>query len=161
MIGIGIRVYSNSKVYYALIEKSPDSSLEYIEISHLIVPLALVKPERLNFVRNTILDILVEYKVESAVIRLSEARGALKNYEIERLFLEGVLQEALASCSVNRYCAAQIAQISGILKWDRTDFKKYADNEKSITDFSWDTDWSQLSKEERESVIACLAALEL
>lgn len=161
MIGIGLRVYSNSKVYYAIIDKRPSGALKYRNVDFLNVPLALEPPDRFNFIRNIILDILIEYSVESAVLRLSEKPASLTSSVVDRYFLEGVIQEALASCSVDKFRVGPISVLSGLLKWPRDDFKKYAEAEKHLDGFEWTKDWKKLSKEERESVLACLASLNL
>ena len=83
MIGIGLRVYSNSKIFYTIIEKLESGDLNYLAVSQLNIPLALNKPESLNFVRNTLFDILEEYTVKNAVIRLAETVMSLTQIAID------------------------------------------------------------------------------
>ena len=52
---IGLRVFSNSVVHYCIIEKLPDDSFNYLDISQINIPLSINKPEALNFTRNTLL----------------------------------------------------------------------------------------------------------
>lgn len=161
MIGIGLRTYSNTKVYYCLIEKSSNNSLNYIDVSFIRVPLALTLPEALNFIRNTILDILIQYKVTRAVIRISEYGGQF-NPSVGRIYLEGVIQETLASSMVEKYLAGQISEITKIAAIEKTDFKLMANAEKEFEFRPPGKDWkNDFSLEERESIIACYTSLNL
>lgn len=157
MRGIGIRVYSNSRIYYCLMEKEEDDILNYLDISYLNVPLSIELPEQLNFIRNTLLDILNQYEVQRAVIRLAELNGA----STERIYLEGVIQESLSSSNVERFLAGQIAQITKVGQMDRTDFKKYASAEMSFPYIPEDMNWGALKQEERECILACYTSLNL
>lgn len=162
MIGIGIRVYSNSKVYYCLIEKLSDGTINYLDVSHLNVPLSINRPESLNFIRNTILDILTEYGVTKAVIRIAEFGGTLNSIAIERYYLEGVIQESLASSNVQNFIAGQISEISKVGRFAMTDFKKFANAEKDFTKIPSSKNWkSDFSLEERETILTANASLNL
>ena len=162
MTGIGIRVFSNSKVYYCLIEKQTDGTLNYLDISYLNVPLSINRPEALNFIRNTILDILTEYNVTKAVIRIDEFGGTLNSTAIERYYLEGVIQESLASSNVQNFFAGQISEITKVAKFQKTDFKKFANAEIDFTEIPPTKNWkNDFSLEERESILACYTSLNL
>ncbi len=161
MHGIGIRVYSNSTVYYTIIEENTDGNLVYKSIDRLYVPSALERPERLNFIRNTLLDIISEYKVTKAAIRIAEFGGTIDKNAIERLYLEGVIQEAFASSTVENFDAAQIARLCAVAGIERTDFKKLAKAEIDFEHFPEDLNWGNYSLEERESVLAAYTALKL
>lgn len=165
LTAIGLRVQSNHRVYYTIIESDENSKLIYRDISFVNVPLALVDPERLNFVRNTILDILNEYGVRRAAIRVSEVAGKyqpkLTQKAIERFNLEGVLQESLASCEVERYVAGRISTLSSLANLPPKAFKRLAEGEDVFEHFPAENDWYGLSLEERESALACFAALNL
>jgi hypothetical protein len=162
MVGIGIRVYSNSRIYYAIISYDKEKGeLAYKSISHLNVPVTLEKPEQLNFIRNSILDLMLEYNVEMAAIRLAEMGiGTIKQTTIDRYYLEGVIQEAIASSPVRKYVAGPIAKLSASFE-KRTDFKEYAGGVKDFEHLPEDINWKALTLEERESVLACFAAINL
>lgn len=159
MITIGLRVYSNHKIYYCLLEQYSDGSLNYLDISYLNIPLSLQWPEALNFVRNTVLDILLQYKVERAAIRICEFGTIINSPIIERSYIEGVLQESIASSSVKKYLTGKIAEFTSLLSMKRDEFKKYADAELEYSNIPLGQNWNKFSLEERETILVANAAL--
>ncbi len=160
MIGIGLRVYSNKKIYYSIIEETVDS-YNFLTVDLINVPLAMEEPERLNYIRNTIIDIIAEYKIDKALVRVKESLYNVNKRDIERFYIEGVLLESLAGSTVSKYKLGQIATIAMLIGIERKNFKKFADSEVEFDDIPNDIDWSSLDKEERESILACHAALKL
>ncbi len=160
-VGIGLRVYSNKKVFYSIIRQTFTIPLEFLDVSLLNIPFSLDIPERLNFVRNTILDIMTEYEVTRAAIRISEFGRTLDQRGIERIQIEGVLQESLASSMVEKFVAGQISVLASLAGIARSDFKPLASGEKNFQHFPVGRRWQELSLEERESVLACYASLNL
>lgn len=159
MVGIGLRVYSNSAVYFSIIEES-SGVLTYKTTSYVTVPNCLIKPESLSFVRNTLLDIFKEYKVNRAGIRVSEFNGFHPNQKtIERFYLEGIIQESVASSTIEKYIAGQISSLSSILQFKREEFKKYTKGNEKFPNYP--LDWSKLSLEEKESVIVAVCSLKI
>jgi Holliday junction resolvasome RuvABC endonuclease subunit len=65
------------------------------------IPQTLNVPEQLKYVRNNILDILREFDVSLAAIRVCEA--SVQKPSVERLYIEGVIQEAFSSSNVKDY----------------------------------------------------------
>lgn len=161
MTTIGLRVYSNSKIYYCILEQDNLGNVNYLDISHINIPIALQWPEALNFVRHTVLDILLEYKIDRAIIRICEFGATLNTSLIERSYVEGVLQEALASSNVNIYLAGKIAEFTSLLGMERDNFKKYATAELIFSNVPSSMDWNSLSLEERETILTANAALNL
>jgi hypothetical protein len=161
MIGAGLRVVSDSRIYYCIIDQN-STGLNYSDISHIQVPMALDRPERLNFVRNTWLDILNLYSVNRAVIRISEFSGfALNHTGYERLYLEGVLQECLAGSGVEKFIATQISQLESAGQFERKSWKKFADGTNTFEHIPPEIDWSKLKLEERESILAAYISIHL
>lgn len=160
MIGIGLRVYSNSNIFYTIIEET-DTEYIYISISHLKIPIALNEPERLSYLRNTLLDIISEYQIDKALIRVSESVYNVTQESIQRFYVEGVILETLASANINKYKLGKIATISSLLGVESSKFKKYADNEIAFELLPKDLDWSKFSLEERESILSCHASLNI
>jgi hypothetical protein len=158
---IGLRVFSNSVVHYCIIEKLQDDSLNYLDISQINIPLSINRPEALNFTRNTLLDILEEYEVKSAVIRIPEFGRTINGTAIERSYIEGVIQESLASSTVDNFLAGQIAELTRIAGFPKTDFKKYADAELDFPTIPDGLDWKKLGIEKRECILACFTAFNL
>ena len=160
MVGIGIRVYSNKKVYYSIIEETEDSR-NYLSTSFFVIPLAMNAPERLNYVRNTIIDIINEYGVTTALVRVRERLTNINKLAVERFYIEGVLLEAIAGSKVTKYKLGEISSITSLLGIERTDFKKLTNNELQWDDLPENMDWAELANEEREAISSCLASLKL
>lgn len=153
MVSIGFRV-SPTRVTYAIVRGTPPSDFVLIDASAVFIPPALETPRQLQFVRTTLLDVMDEYAVSRAGLRLVEAVSQRKNPF--RLNLEGVIQELLASSSVERFVAGPIATIAGLLGHrDRTLVKKLISGEETP---SYSITWSELSVEEREAVLMAIAA---
>src|SRR3569832_2919507 len=83
---------------------------EVISVDRVNEPKALEVPEAMKYVRNTILDVIREYNIERAGIRINE--NVAKRPSHERIQMEGVIQEAIASSTVSDYYCGQIASIS-------------------------------------------------
>jgi len=161
MIGIGLRVYSNKKIYYSIIEETVDS-YNFLTVDFINIPLAMNEPERLNYIRNTIVDIIAEYDISTALVRVKESLFNMTKRDIERFYIEGVLLESLAGSTVSKYKLGQIATIAMLLEIERTKFKKLADGDLIFEKIPDDIDWSGICcKEERESILACHASLKL
>jgi len=158
---IGLRVYSNSKIYFSIIEHQTDGSLNYLNISHLNIPKSLNWPEALNFIRNTILDIILEYEVKNAIIRICEFGMTLNKNLIERSYIEGVLQETIASSNVEKFLVGQISEFTSLLGIPRENFKKYANAELIYPNIPATLDWNNFSLEERETILTANAAFNL
>jgi Holliday junction resolvasome RuvABC endonuclease subunit len=150
---IGIRA-SPQKVWYGVVEGEEEQHI--VAVDSIVVPPALHLPEQLHFVRTTLLDILLEYGIRRAGIRLTEP--AAQSTSIERLNLEGVIQELLSSSDVEAYFAGAIATIAARLgEGDRARVKEYFDG----GDFRGLKRWSTYSREERESIVTAVAAARL
>lgn len=154
---IGFRVYSDKKIYYCIIEKLADNSINYIDYSSIEIPQALNWPEALAYTRNTILDILNLYEIKQTVIRIAELDGA----SLERCYIEGVLQEAIASSPVEKFQTGQISTIASLLRIQRDNFKQFANNEIVYDDIPDEIDWTRISKPEREAILTANSALNL
>ena len=93
-------------------------------------PMTLEIPERLKYFRNNILDILREFSIEKAVIRVNEASS--QNLKIERLYIEAVIQEAFSSSNISEYRVIRKAGICSKLNIDPAQFKNLIDNKGEI-----------------------------
>lgn len=153
-ISIGIRV-SPSKIFYCVVREE-DDSIELVLVDKVIIPKSLNTPEQLKFVRNTFMDILRENSVVFACIRITESNA--RSTSIPRLYLEGVIQELLASSSVHKYYVGQISNISSKLGIERDEFKPYVAGETTFNDISI---WDEIPPESRESILSSISALNL
>ena len=147
---IGIRV-KPTEVTFSVYDSDENIILN---IESVKVPSALRTPEALKYVRSIILDVLIEYDVRHAGLRVTEPTA--KSQSAERIQIEGVIQEAFASSMLDRYYIGQISSISSKIAIARSEFKKYVDGE---LNFDRVANWPDLSKEERESVLTALGAI--
>lgn len=150
MNAIGIRV-SPRAVTYVIYD---GAAREIVSVDTIGVPKALTAPEALKYVRNTILDVIREYDVEKAGIRITESNAQRPSHE--RIQLEGVIQEAFASSTVSNYYCGQISAISARLGIPRTDFKKYISNE---MDFKAVANWTTHGPDEKEAILTAIGAM--
>jgi hypothetical protein len=128
--------------------------LKIINVEDIKVPLAFTIPDALKYIRNNLLDILREYQVSSAGIRITEPTAQRIN--IERVQIEGVIQEAFASSSLDHYYVGQISSVSAKIGIQRSDFKKYIDGS---LDFNEVENWNSFSSSQKEAVFCALGAV--
>ncbi len=147
---LGIRVKPNAVVI--AVYDSDENKI--INVESIKIPKALSTPEALKYTRNSILDILREYKIQNAGLRIVESNS--KTLVIRRLEIEGVIQEAFASSTLSSYFCGQISKISSKLSMVRGDFKKFVDGE---LEYEKVENWKELNKEEREAVLTALGAV--
>ncbi|XLZ68735.1 hypothetical protein ABT364_19600 [Massilia sp. SR12] len=125
---------------------------EIINVEDILIPKAFAVPEALKYVRNNFLDVLREFEIKRAGIRVTESNSQTLN--IGRIQLEGVIQEAFASSTLDYYYIGQIASISARIGIDRADFKLYVDGSKT-----WHVDnWDGLKPVQREAVLCAIGA---
>lgn len=148
---IGIRANPNA-IYYCVLSEDADS-INIKIIDKVLVPKALETPEQLKFIRNTFKDIFLENSITNACIRITESNAQSTN--IPRIYLEGVLQELIASSIIERYFVGQISSISAKLSIDRATFKPLVNGESSFNDLEI---WPELDAFKREAVLAAFAA---
>lgn len=153
-ISIGLRS-APSCIYYAIVKEQNDA-IAILVIDKVVVPSALIIPEQLKFIRNTFLDILSEFNVNLACIRVTEANAQSPNRF--RISIEAVIQELLASSTVSHYYSGQISNISAKVGFERNLFKAYVDGSQKFNDID---DWSIYKPEHREALLSAFSALNL
>lgn len=162
MRGIGIRVVSNHTIYYCIFEVNDDNQYNMLDLGKIKIPGKLVKPEYLAVVRCNIIDILTSYKIEAACIRLAESTATVTGTFLDRVNIEGVIQESISSSPVKNLLAGQISELAASMKIKRPDFRKYVD---ANIEFEYIPDgyiWEKsFSKEERESILCAFISLKL
>ncbi len=151
---IGIRA-SPSEITYCILNGS-DQEFEVKVVDKIITPKALAVPEQLKFIRSTLCDIINENKVSVACIRVSESSAQKVN--VLRTYMEGVIQEIIASSTIERYYVGQISNISARLGIERAEFKPLAAGQSTFLNMEI---WGDFSFEERECVMASASALNL
>lgn len=154
MRSVGLRV-KPKEIYYSILEESGDI-YKVINLSKLIIPKALALPDSLKYIRNTFIDILLEYNVKRAGIRVTETFAP--NKDILRISIEAIIQELLASSPVEKFIIGQISNLSATLKIQRSEFKPLANGNINIFTMS---KWGDKKIEERECILAAISALKI
>lgn len=145
---IGIRAAPKA-VTFVVFDTDEDTVLNVEDIR---IPIAFQTPDALKYIRNNLLDILREYNIDRAGIRVTEPNAQSPN--IARIQIEGVVQEAFASSLLKSYYVGQISSISFRLGIERANFKRYVDGH-----LDWPVqNWTSLSKEQREALLCAIGA---
>jgi len=153
MRAIGFRA-APAEVTYAIVEGDGDS-FRILNTDALVVPPALLPPNQLHYLRTVLLDVMREYEVQLAGLRLAE--GTAKKTFVFRANIEGVLQELLASSSVTWYFTGRKDRIASLLGYtDRTELTRLIDGDENPP---YSDSWGTLSKNEREAILASCAAI--
>lgn len=149
VITIGIRA-GNRGVTFAVFDSTSKS---VVNVEEIRIPAAFSTPDGLKYLRSNLLDVLREFSVEKAGIRVTEPMAKI-SYP-ERIQIEGVVQEAFSSSNLQSYYIGQISSISARLGIDRDQFKPMADGEKD----PGIEDWGDMSKEGREATLCAMGAV--
>ncbi|WP_262244377.1 hypothetical protein [Serratia liquefaciens] len=144
---LGIRV-EPKRIWFSIY--CTDSST-VINVDKIIVPEILDTPEKLKVIRNNIIDIIREYDIKLAGIRMFE--GNSKTISIERLFIEGVIQESFASSNLEDYT---IFRLSSLAARFRVSSKALKDNIENGSELHGIKLKELTSKPERESLLASI-----
>jgi len=151
---IGIRV-TPSTLYFSIVTYE-NEVLEITVVDKINNPKALNIPEQLKFLRNTLCDIINEFNITNACIRITESNA--QSINIPRIYIEAVIQELFASSTVIKYYVGQISSISANLGIDRADFKPFAEGKEVFNEIE---NWASYSLEERESLMSSISALNI
>jgi hypothetical protein len=146
---IGIRV-SPSEVTFSIFDTVENS---IINIEEIAIPNALTVPEKLKYIRCNILDVLREYEVKKAGIRLSEPSA--RQINLERIQIESVILEAFASSNLDDYYYGAISTIAAKNNITRQNIKPLVKGE---TNHEAIENWQELSEKEREAVLTAIGA---
>lgn len=152
---IGIRVKPDCIIYSII--KQEGEIKEIVITDKVNVPIALQVPEQLKFIRSTFLDIIFENQVNLACIRVTESTS--QKISIERINIEAIIQELIASSSIEKYYVGQISTISAKLGIARENFKPLI--ESKTNDCKFFDGWNKYNKEEKESLLAALSAFNI
>lgn len=150
MITIGIRA-APGEVTFAIYNSSKN---KIVNVEAIRIPAAFAAPDALKYLRSNLLDVLREYAVERAGIRATEPSAMSPS--IERIQIEGVIQETFASSNLSGYYVGHISSITARLKIPRTDFKPLVAGEKEYME-----NWKELSANQREAVLCAVGAADV
>lgn len=146
---LGIRV-TPKKIYFSIFDKHNN---EFKNIEVIVVPQSLAMPEKLKYIRNNIFDLLREYHIQQAGIKITEANAQKMN--IERLYIEGVIQETFASSEIESYKTLMLAGIASKLQTTAKELKKFIEKQDNQTGIQMNVD--DYVKEEIESMLVAVA----
>ncbi|WHP05766.1 hypothetical protein QLH32_17460 [Acinetobacter corruptisaponis] len=121
MRSLGIRV-EPKKVTFVVINYN-DNKVDILNVENIKIPVSLDFPSKLKYVRNTVLDIIREYNVCVAGIRIAESSS--QNIDTDRLHIEGVIQEAFSSSTVSNYFTGRLQTISKKLSITNSQYKDF------------------------------------
>lgn len=124
-----------------------------VNVEIIKIPKALPTPDALKYVRNNILDVIREFSIARAGLRVTESSAQSRN--VERIEIEGVIQEAFASSCLQGYYIGQISNISRRVGFARDQFKRFVSNEIPYEPVE---NWDELKPEAREAIFAALGA---
>lgn len=149
MLTIGIRA-APSAVTFAIFNSDTRA---IVNVEEIVIPSAFEVPDALKYVRSNLLDVLREYHIERAGLRVTEPFAQQLN--IARVQIEGVIQEAFASSSLQRYYTGTIATIAGRIGENRDSIKPMV---KGIRDPGVEG-WANHTDIEREAVLCAMGAV--
>jgi len=154
---IGIRANPN-KIFYSLINISGETFS--VSNEELIIPVSFDVPQKLKYVRKTMLDIFNEYNVEFAGIRIAEpAASAFGAHDSFRIMLEGNIQELIASSKVQKYFLGIKVSIASKLGLSNDgSISTLVEGGEKFKDIPG---WSKISKEHRECILVAFATYNL
>lgn len=157
MVSIGIRAKAK-EIYYCIVDET-DSNIELKALERFIVPQALDMPDRLSYIRTSFESIILEFGTVNAGIRIAEGIQTVNNSTIERMYIEGVIQELLSNCSVQSYFAGRKNSIASLIGTDSKTLTSCLDGKHDLLGIEG---WSdRYKKEEREAIIAAVASLNM
>ncbi|OYQ45474.1 hypothetical protein [Flavobacterium aurantiibacter] len=155
MIAAGLRCTPH-KVFYTIIELKEDDSFSLVN-QELIIPKSFDIPNKLKYIRKTLLDIFKEYNVVRAGIRITENNA--QSPDLFRIMLEAVIQELIASSNVEYYFTGVKGSIASKLGIGNDGaIGLFIDGSQ---DYNNITDWKLFSKEHRESILVGFASITL
>ncbi len=158
MKALGLRAHPHHVCFVILASPAAEGSVPVVQLmSTLRLPVALHTPERLAYLRTALMDLIREFGVTYAGIRTTEPVS--RNLSIERVHVEGVIQELLGAGAVPHYVAGALAPLGHLLGITVRTAKQLVDGELPLA--VGPTENTRMSKEHREAVLAALAAMRI
>ncbi len=152
MRSIGFRA-APTQVTYAIVD-GDGGAYNIITVEALPVPAALLPPNQLHFLRTVLLDVMRDFRVVRAGLRLAEMTpGGADPF---RTNVEGVLQELLASSQVRWYFSGRKDRLASLLTLERKQVTRLIDGDEAPP---YAADWGTYDKASREAILAACAAI--
>lgn len=149
---LGIRVCGD-KIYLCIIDKFDKELI----LDKIILPPFFDFPRQLKYLRFNLIDILAEYNISHVSIKVVEYTA--KKVNAKRCFIEGVIQESLATSNILDFTIENLKGLSKKLSISSNEYKNLINNQnifvKYINDLGFEID--STDKEKRESVLLALS----
>ncbi|WAE58083.1 hypothetical protein [Vibrio alginolyticus] len=123
---IGFRV-EPKVVNFCILELDRDE-MRISGLDCIKVPAALHLPEQLKYIRNTVLDVISEFEVTLAALKVVE--GNSQNNSDMRMYIQGVIQESFSSSAVKRYYVGRKQSIASKLKITIDEYDEFVQGKK-------------------------------
>ena len=146
--------FSPKCIFFCVAERVEDE-VNILVIDKIIVPIALEIPDKLSFLRILLYTIINQYQIDHAIMRRIEDNS--KTVDVTRTNIEGVIQELISNCRIQKYRTCKLVQLGQLLEQEIKEIKTCVEGNNLYEIEEWDT----YKKEERESVLCALAASEL
>jgi hypothetical protein len=157
---LGLRV-APTIVFFSVADYDiSDDSINILTTDKITIPVSMDTPDRLSYVRTALFSIIKEYDIVNAGIRRMEDNMPSRNLEpiIARAYLEGVIQELISNCMIEKYFSGKISKIGSLLEQKPQDIKASIEGESNLYDLDG---WELYKSEERESVLCAIAASQI
>lgn len=115
MKAIGFRA-TPKEIFYAVVQTTDSGTYEVIASEKVKHPEAMDEPRKLAQLRTTIFDLIKEHEAKVGGIKLIE--GNAREKDSFRLNCEGVIQEAFASSSLQKYFFGAIPALTGAFQFE-------------------------------------------
>ncbi|MCK5536923.1 MAG: hypothetical protein KAI79_08855 [Bacteroidales bacterium] len=152
MKGLGITI--SPKFVYIAFGKRLKDSVELIDIEQIRIPSILATPNKLHYIRTLILDSILIHQINNIGIRVAERQAP--NTSLDRIEIEGILQELTAEANLQKIDIATLREFA-----DELEIKEFlSDYLSGKKDFVEIKHWYICNNSDaREAAIACAAAL--
>ncbi len=155
---IGIRV-KPTEVYFTVLSIN-GNDVEIKTTDKIKIPVSMDVPDQLSYIRTTLFSIVNEYNITNAGIRRMEDNSPSNKLEpiIKRAYFEGVIQELISNCIIEKYFSGKISKLGNLLGYKPNEIKACIDGENNL--FCVD-EWESYNSEERESILCALASSQI
>ncbi len=155
---LGIRVAPKC-IHFAIVNcEGEEVNIEVVD--KIAVPVSMDIPDQLCFVRTTLFSIIKEYDIKHAGIRRMEDNMPSKklNPIITRAYFEGVIQELISNCSIEKYFSGKIQTVAKLLLQPPNSIKQLFAGEINLFEIE---KWEDFTLEERECISYAIAAIDI
>lgn len=118
---IGIRA-TPKEVYFAIV-KEQEGVCQLHVVDKVILPKTLSYPEKLQYLRGLLVDIIAEFNITNACIRITESTA--ERTSTKRVSLEAVIQELIASSCIVKYKTIRKQSMASLLDLESSELTDF------------------------------------